>query len=140
MGIIVKRSVRVKVIVTEQFKVRRSAEIRAAVGKLEAVGKSIDVQIARASVRPESAGAILERLRAEQRRNEQARSALLGELERTSSLGISSEYDRGALEGTVEVNVGDDFSRLGACEIVVKDDKIVEIRDGTWPETHETSL
>ena len=87
----------------------------------------------------EPENALAERLRAEQKRNEQARAALKRELEKVSGLETGSEYDWGALEGTVEVEVGDDFSKLGACEIVVKEDKIIEIRDGLCPEVSETS-
>lgn len=139
MGIVVKRPVRVVVVVTEQFKARRGAEIRAALTKLDAVSKRIDFELGRNEQKSEAAGQIMERLGREKRRNEQARMALRSELERVSTLDIGSEYPRGTLEGTVEVDVGDDFSKLGVCEIVVKDDKIVEIRDGLCPEINEIS-
>jgi|GEM_PF-9934 len=120
MGIIVKRPVRVVVIVTEQFKMRRGAEIRAALAKLDVVGKRLDFTLSSMEKAPESGAAVGERIRTEQRRNEQARIALKRELEKISGLEIGSEYSWGTIEGSVEVEIGDDFSKLGACEIVVK--------------------
>ena len=132
MGITIKRAVRVRVIVSEEFKAHRSAEIGAAIAKLEGVAKRIEFELESVSKRidksPGQVAAVVERLRAGQRRNEQARAALARELDQVGSLEIGSEYDRGALEGLVEVDVGDDFAKLSSCEIVVKDDKIVEIR------------
>lgn len=143
MGIIVKRPVRVMVVVTDQFKVRRSAENRTALAKLETVGKQLSARIESVSTdrresESESASRIMERLLLEKRRNEQARVALRRELKKISLLETGTEYSWGTMEGTVEVEVGDDFSKLGVCEIVVKDDKIVEIRDGLCPEPNET--
>ncbi len=130
MSVSVIRPVHVKVIVTEQFKTRRSAQIKTALSKLEAMGKRLDYQLDRLPAQTEQGGAVLERLRAEKRRNEQARTALVRELDKVCSLENGTEYRHGVLQGTVEVEVGDDFSKLGLCEIVVKDDKVVEIRDG----------
>lgn len=137
MGIVVKRPVHVKVIVTDEFKARRAAEIKGALARLDVVSKQLAARGESLSGEPE--GALAQRLRAEQARNEQARLALRRELEKVSGLATGSEYDWGALEGTVEVEVGDDFSKLGACEIVVKDGKIIEIRDGLCPELSKTS-
>jgi len=142
MGITIKRAVRVKVVVTEEFKAQRSAEIRASMARLDEVGKRLDFELdslpKRADRSPEEKARIGERLRQARRKDEQARAALTRELETVGSLDIGTEYDRGALQGQVEVQVGDDFSKLASCEIVVKDDRIVEIRDGLCPETGET--
>lgn len=137
MGILVKRPVRVKVVVTEGFKARRTAEIRTALAKLGVVGRQLNARIESTRDKPESP--IAAGLGAQKQRNEQAYLALKRELENISGLETGSEYDWGALEGTVEVDVGDDFSKLGACEVVVKDDKIIEIRDRLCPEVNETS-
>ena len=139
MGITVKRSVRVKVVVTEQFKTHRSAEVLAALAKLETVKKRLDYESETLSRRADADPKLGERLKAGQRNNERARAALLRELEAITSLTVGSEYDRGTLEGLVEVEVGDDFSVLASCEIVVKDDKIIEIRNGLCPEITEIS-
>ncbi len=136
MSVTVKRPVRVKVIVTEAFKQRRSAEIRAALARLDAVSKRVEFQVQNAGP---GADAVTERLAAQKRRNQQARAALTHELEVVSSLDLGAEYDRGTLEGTVELEVGDDLSKLAGCEIVIEDDKIVEIRDGLCPQEIETS-
>ena len=137
MGIVIKRPVRLRVVVTDEFKARRAGEIRMGLAKLDVVAKQLAVRIEAADGKPENA--LTERLRAERMRNEQTRAALKRELENVAGLHLGSEYDWGTLEGTVEVEVGDEFSKLGACEVVVKDDKIIEIRDGLCPEVSETS-
>ncbi|MEN6356609.1 MAG: YlqD family protein [Armatimonadota bacterium] len=126
MGIVIKRPVRVKVIVTEQFKEHRMTEMRAAQLRLEEVSRRLGAQIDSPAT-PES---IVERLRAEQRKSDEAKAALVREMSKISSMEIGSEYERGVLEGEVEIEVGDDFSKVSACEIVVKDEKVVEIRGG----------
>lgn len=128
MSVIVKRPVLVKVIVTEEYRSLRIDEMRTALAKLDVVGKQLSSRVESSESDPENA--LTERLRAEQRRNEGTRVALRRELEKISGLEIGSEYDLATLEGSVELNVGDDFLNLGACEIVVKDSKIIEIRDG----------
>ncbi len=141
MGVIIKRAVRVKVLVTQAFKAQRSSEIRASIAKLDEVAKRLDFELDSLSRRtdrsPEEKARIGERLSQARRKDERARAALTRELETIESLDIGTEYDRGTIEGQVEVNVGDDFSRLASCEIVVKDDRIVEIRDELCPETGE---
>lgn len=137
MAITIKRPVRVKVVVTGEFRARRIGEIKTALAKLDVVGKQLAVRIQAAE--HETTGQLMDRFRSEQRRNEQTRTALKRELERATGLVDGAEYDWGALEGTVEVEVGDGFSKLGSCEIIVKDDKIIEIRDGQCPEVSETS-
>lgn len=128
MGITVKRPVLVKVIVTEDYRSCRIGEMRTALAKLDVVGKQLAARVESVESDPENA--LLERLRAEQRRNEGTRIALRRELEKISGLEIGSEYDLATLEGSVELNIGDDFLNLGACEVVVKDSRIIEIRDG----------
>lgn len=137
MGILVKRPIRVTVIVTERFRKRRSEEIRAALAKLDLVGRRIDLQLGRDE--PLEPG-VVERLRGEKRRNERAVLALRRELEAVGLLEVGSRHNRGTVEGLVEIEVGDDLSRINACEIVVQDDKVVEILDGPCPEPSKTSL
>lgn len=79
---------------------------------------------------PSAPEGVRERLSAELRKTQDARAAIDRELEKVSSLEVGSEFDRGVLEGEVELNVGDDFSKVGVCEILIKDDKVEEIRDG----------
>lgn len=134
MGITVKRAVLVKVIVTEEYKVTRAGEIRTALAKLDVIGKQLAGRL-----ESNPADALTERLRAEQKRNEDARTALKREFENVSALEPGSEYVLTTLEGSVELNVGDDFLNLGPSEIVVKDGRIIEIRDGLCPEVSETS-
>lgn len=126
MGIIIKRPVRVKVLVTEKFKQHRLAELKAGGARLDEVAKRLSAQLES----PAAPEGVRERLSAELRKTQDARTAIGREQEKISSLEIGSEFDRGVLEGEVELNVGDDFTKVGACEILVKDDKVEEIRDG----------
>ena len=136
MGMLVKRPVRVTVIVTERFKQRRSEEIRTALARLDLVARRIDSQLGRQEPLEER---VAERLRAEKRRNERATLALRRELETVVGLEVGSRHGRGTVEGLVEIEIGDDLSRINACEIVVEDNKVVEILDGPCPEPSETS-
>ncbi len=70
MSVTVKRPVLVKVVVTEDYKASRCAEMRTALARLDVVGKQI-------SARLESGadGALKDRLRAESSRNDAARTA-----------------------------------------------------------------
>lgn len=137
MGVIVKRPVRVKVVVTEEFRTRRTAEMRTALAKLELVSRQLASRVQSlggAAENPVAAG-----LLNQQNRNAQAHAMLREGLDKLAGSETGSEYDWGVLESTIEVEVGDSFSKLGACEIVVKDDKIIEIRDGVCPEPSEIS-
>ena len=125
MGLLIKRPIRVKVIVTESFREGRLAQIRAAVAKLDAIGRQLAVKI-----ESRSQDEIRSKLVEQAQRNEQARTALKQEAKGLGTLELGAEHAIGVLEGAVEVDVGDDISALNACEIVVKDDKIIEIRDG----------
>lgn len=137
MAITIKRPVRVRIVVTSEFRTRRIGELKTALAKLDIVRKQLAARIQAGEGKLESA--LVERFRSEQQRNEQTRAALKREFERVTGLEDGAEYDWGALEGTAQVEVGDDFSKLGACEIIVKDDKIIEIRDGQCLELSETS-
>lgn len=129
MGIFVKRPVRVKVVITESFRRGRTAEISTALARLDVVGRQLAVRL---ETGPDSV--VRDQIDDQVRRNEQAKSALKRELESIAALREGAEYVQGVLEGTVEIDVGDDFARLGACEMIVKDGVIVEIRDGLCPD------
>lgn len=137
MGVIVKRAIRVKAVVTEQFKARRVADLRAVLSKIEADSKGLSLRMD-ALRKADNSGPQMERLESALRRNEKARAAAAAELDKANGMQVGEEHDRGVLEGFVEVNVGDDFARLVDCEIVVRDDTVVEIRDGRCPEPSKT--
>ncbi len=140
MGILVKRSVRVKVVMTDEFKTRRTRELRAAIAKLDVIRKRLEFELARVSkASGGETSSVAERLRVELRNNERARTALAKDLETIETLELGAEYERGLIEGLVEINVGDDFSKLASCEIVVKDDKVIEIREGPWTDPNAIS-
>jgi len=137
MGIIVKRAVRVKAVVTEQLKAQRLADLRDLAARLEADSKALSARI-EALRKTVNSAPRMERLEQTLRRNEKAQADAAAELSKTEALRVGDELDRGVLEGFVEVNVGDDFAALVDCEIVVKDDRIVEIRNGRCGGTRRT--
>lgn len=132
MGLLIKSPVRVKVVMTPSFRDRRTTEIRAALARLEVVGRQLVKKL-----EPAQDAVVRGQLEGQLRKNEQTKDALKREVNGIAECADDNEYDWGILEGTLEVNVGDDFSRLGACEIVVKDNKIIEIRDGVNPDDLE---
>ena len=71
-----------------------------------------------------------QQLEAEKRKRDDVKAALQEQLQSYQALEDGAEFERGSLEGYVEVNVGDNIQeKLGQAEILVNDDVIKEIRD-----------
>jgi hypothetical protein len=69
-------------------------------------------------------------LEAERQRQTVLKQEIERQIEEADKLEIGSEYPRGTIEGMVELNVGDDlFKQLSGSEIIVKDGKVVEVRE-----------
>jgi sRNA-binding protein len=121
-------------IVTEDLKARLTDEFRVA-------GEDVQRQIDQFDFRARHALAELQRadlnramaarqqIDAEKRRLEAVKHELAEREGEIDKLEIGSEYDRGTVDGLVEVDVGDSFAKIASCEMVVKDDVIVQIRD-----------
>jgi hypothetical protein len=69
-------------------------------------------------------------IEAEKRRHEALRQDIVRQLQEAEKLEIGAEFERGTVEGSVEVGEGDDLlKKLGGTEIVIKDGVIIEVRE-----------
>ena len=131
----VKRPVQVIAIVTEQFKKELTEELQTAaddtqrrIEQLEFQSRRYVSDLQRSDLT--QAMALRQRLEGEKQKHETLRKELLDRLGEVQGLAMDSEFPRGTIEGTVEVQPGDNlFDKVGKAEIVVKDGVIVEIRE-----------
>lgn len=134
-SITLKRSVGVIVIVTEEFKEQLRTELRQAADEAQRRMEQIDLQSRRylADLQRtdlQQAMSARRQIEAERRRQEGIRQEIQQELEEAEKLEIDSEYPRGTIESTVEVEQGDNLmEKLAESKIVIKDGVIVEIRE-----------
>ena len=135
MGITVNRSIGMHVIVTETFKEELKAELREAADEVQRRIDQMEMQSRRflADVQRTDltqAMTARRRIEAERRRHDAMRDDIQRQVEEAEKLEIGSEYPRGTLEGTVEINEGDDIlKKLAGSQIVIKDGVVVEIRE-----------
>ncbi len=131
----VKRNITVQVIVTEKFKEELQEELREAadttqrrIDQMEFRSRRVLAELQRTDL--SQAMSARQQFEAEKRRQEALKQEILQELERVETLEMGSEYPRGTLESTVELQPGDDLlEKLTGCQIVVKDGVVVEIRN-----------
>ncbi len=135
MGIKVNRSIGIQVIVTEAFKQELKVELQEASDEVQRRSDQMELQSRRflAEVQRTDLSQAMnarKRIEAERRRHEAMKEDIQRQIEEVDKLELGSEYPRGALESTVEINEGDDIvKKLTGSQIVVKDGVIVEIRE-----------
>lgn len=135
MGLTVKRSIAVHVIVTEKFKEELKAELQEAMAGTQRRVDQMDLQSRRFLAdlqRTDLTQAMSARrqIEAEKRRHTALIEDLKHQMEEAEKLELGSEFPRGTVEGVVEVNEGDDLLRkLGSSQVVIKDGIIVEVRE-----------
>ena len=135
MGITVNRSIGMQVIVTETFKEEIKAELREAADEVQRRMDQMEMQSRRflADVQRTDltqAMTARRRIEAERRRHDAMRDDIQRQVEEAEKLEIGSEYPRGTLESTVEINEGDNIvKKLMGSQIVIKDGVVVEIRE-----------
>ncbi len=142
MGLTVKRAINLIVIVTEQFREEVRAELQEAVDttqrrmeQMDFQGRRLLADLQRTDIN-QAMGA-RRQLEAEKRRHESLKQELQDQLAEIEKLEVGSEYQRGTIEGMVEVDVGDRFfEKLTGAAIIIKDGVIVEVREA--PETEES--
>ncbi len=138
MGVTVKRSIALVAIVTEQFKEEMRTELQEAIETTQRRMDQMDFQSRRflADLQRtdlQQAMGARRQIEAERRRYEALKQELQNQLTDIEKLDMGAEYQRGTLEGQVELEVGDDLVRkLGRTAVVMKDGAIIEIREGTW--------
>jgi polyhydroxyalkanoate synthesis regulator phasin len=137
MAISLKRTVTVKVIVTEEFKKYLAEELKMALANLDNQIKQVEDQGKKlvASLKDQGdsgkkqAQAIVAQMQTDRSQYVQTRAELEKKTKDASLLPLNSEFTQGTLDGTVEVNVGDNlYEKLGGLEIIIKDGVILELR------------
>lgn len=135
MGVIVRRSIAIYAIVTEQFREELKAELQEAISTTQRRIDQMDFQSRRflADLQATDLNQAMNarrQIEAEKRRHEALKQELQQQLTEADKLELGSEFARGTIEGEVEVNVGDDLmEKVGGTAIVVKDGAVIEIRE-----------
>lgn len=133
-GVLIKRTVVLRAIVTDQLKEQVSAELQAAADEVEQRVQQLDfstkayiTDLQRADL--QRAMAVRKQVEAEKQKQTELRDALMERKAEIAELENGTEVVRGTLESFVEISEGDDLAVImGGTEIVTKDDKVVEIR------------
>jgi acyl-CoA reductase-like NAD-dependent aldehyde dehydrogenase len=116
MPLRIRRSIAVKAVVTEELLSQLGAELQSALAAIEAEIRRLD-----------AAGA--DRDPAERAKRLLQKEQALAKLRELARLEIGSEVTQGTVEGEVEVRLGDDWARLFASEIVLRDGRVVALRE-----------
>jgi len=134
-GITVKRSIGVRVIVSEEFKAELNSELQEAatetqrrIEQMEMHSRRLLAELQRSDL--SQAMQARKQIEAERQRHDALKQDIQRQLQEVDKLEIGSEYPRGTVEGVVELNQGDDLvEKLSGSQIVIKDGVIVEIRE-----------
>lgn len=134
MGVIIKRNVIMRAVVTPALRQDILAELERAIEDVDARVQQIDFQtkpylteLQRTNL--QQAIQVRKQIEAEKQKHEDLKVALDERKAQINSLQDGDEIIRGTLESWVEVNEGDDLGEiLAGTELVVKDDRVVEIR------------
>lgn len=132
---ILKRQILLKAIVTEKLKQDLHDSVVEAIKRVEEEQEELERQSRRLMLELQRtdlnrAMAFRQQLDAEKRKRDDLKAALQEQMNEYAGLALGEEITRGTLEGDVEIQVGDNLEqKMGAAEIVVKDDIVQEIRD-----------
>lgn len=134
-GITVKRSIGVRVIVSDEFKAELKNELQEAatetqrrIDQMEMHSRRLLAELQRTDL--SQAMQARRQIEAERQRHDALKQDIQRQLQEVDKLEIGSEYPRGTVEGVVELNQGDDLvQKLSGSQIVVKDGVIVELRE-----------
>ncbi len=134
MGIMLKRQVLWRAIVTPALREEISQDLQDAIDEIDKRIQQLEFSTKAflASQRGDLQQALEMRrvVEEERKRQEAARDELLQRKAQVEQLQDETEIIRGVLEGWVEVSEGDDLMKaLGGTEIVTRDGKILAIRD-----------
>lgn len=127
-----KQNVLVKTVVTQQFKDSYAKELEGALSNarenLEKLKSSLSQVILRGGVGGQYDDLVKAQLQEEKAKGEQLISDLEAKKAEVSKLELGSVYVQGALEGTVEVKVGDNlFQKIGSTSVLIQDGVILSI-------------
>lgn len=135
MAITLKRQVIWRAVVTQQLREELSEELQGAadeideqIQQIEFSTKAYITNLQRADL--SQALEIRRQVEGEKKRRQDQRDQILKQKEQVTQLSDGQEIIRGVLEGSVDVEIGDDLSKaLAGYEIVTKDGKITEVRE-----------
>jgi F0F1-type ATP synthase membrane subunit b/b' len=135
MGITLRRSISVRAIVTEALKQELRDELQQVADEAQRRIDQMETQGRRllAGLQTTDLTQAMEarrQLEAERQRHDALKQDIQRQIQEAEKLELGSEYPRGTIEGSVEVQEGDDLLlKLAKSEIVIKDGVIVEIRE-----------
>jgi len=121
-------------IVTEELKAHLLAEVTATAEEVQRQIEQFDFRARQALAELQRADlnramAARQQIETEKRRLEAIKNELTERRTEVEGLEIGAEYQRGGIEGQVVIKVGDNiFEKLAGVQVVVKDSKVVEIR------------
>lgn len=130
---LVKRSIAVKILVTQEFKEGVLLRLDEALRKIEQTLLDLERQGASylgelGSKDPRMADVFRKKLSSQISRQKDLQARLLSELSEVKSLQPGDEYHQGNIDGFAEVRVGDDLeTKLRSAELIVKDGIVVRI-------------
>lgn len=127
----VVRPITVKVIVTEALKDKLALDMQQALQRLDSELQQIEAQSRKIvadmeKANPERARMVKGQLEAEKQKRNETRRELIERIKAVAALEVGQEQVHSTVEGIANVKVGDIWQ--SAVEIVIKDDRIVEIR------------
>lgn len=130
----IKRPVIVKVRVTDNYKILAAAEVQESIKKLELELQQLEFHSKRMlseleKQNPQGIVAAKQHLEAQAKKRLDSKNQLLGKLKEIGKWTNGSEIVQGTLETITELKVGDTWSEVFGIEVVLCDDKIVEIRN-----------
>lgn len=131
----IRRPITVKAIVTDGLKDSLVQELQQALSTLELELQQLDFQSKKllsdfAKQGPEQLDAIKQRLEAERQKRAQARQELLQKIQVVAALELGQEVVHSTVEAAWTVQIGQRWTQIQGAEIVLKDDIVVEIRQG----------
>jgi hypothetical protein len=130
----VKRTIVVKAIVTEKFKNETLDAIRSSLSRVDLELQQMEFQGKRTIAGLEKqnvkqAVALRQQLDAEREKRLEAKKRLQSQQQEVDRWQVGEEVIQGTVEGSVDLRIGDSLKSVFACEIVVKDGVVVDIRE-----------
>lgn len=132
-SVTITRPVLIKVKVTEGYKKAIAAEIQQAIGHIDMQLQHMEFQARRMIVEmekqnPQGIPTARQQLEKERKTRLEARQKLLEKLKEIGNLAPGEEVVHAQVESIVELKVGDDWRQVIGVEVVLEDNKVIEIR------------
>ncbi|MEW6725701.1 YlqD family protein [Desulforudis sp. 1088] len=136
-SIVITRPVTVKVILTEEYRndLLKQCDITIRKNDIEIQRLEFQLKKALAEAEPAQAAQIRHQFDLEKKKRIESKQKIAEQVQALKDLPLGTELIQGRVESMVEVRVGDDWRKLAMVEVVVKDGKVVEIREGQWGES-----